>query len=156
MYHQAAPTQSIQTLVEYMCLYPCPQTVKSLPIVWETQVQSPGREDPVEKETATTPVFLPRKSQGWRSLAGYSTWGCKESNTTKQLHFHFLCVSFSIISHLHMRQWRYFYKAMKHKQSLTFCYHPQPWVFYQLMLLPTVIYVCLAMLFILGHAVISL
>ena len=111
MYHQAAPTQSIQTLVEYMCLYPCPQTVKSLPIVWETQLRSPGREDPVEKETATTPVFLPGKFQGWRSLAGYSTWGCKESNTNEQLHFHLQHVSFSIISHLHMRQWRYLYKA---------------------------------------------
>ena len=26
---------------------------------------------------ATTPVFLPGKSHGQRSLAGYSPWGCK-------------------------------------------------------------------------------
>jgi len=30
-----------------------------------------------------TPVFLPGKSHGWRSLAGYSPWGCKESDTTE-------------------------------------------------------------------------
>ena len=35
-----------------------------------------------------TPVFLPGKSHGWRSLVGYSPWGCKESDTTEWLHFH--------------------------------------------------------------------
>ena len=29
------------------------QTVKSLPVVWETQVRSPGWEDPLEKGMAT-------------------------------------------------------------------------------------------------------
>ena len=40
----------------------------------EMQVQSRGREDPLEEEMATqpTPVFLPGKSQGERSLGGYS------------------------------------------------------------------------------------
>ena len=36
-----------------------------------------------------TPVLLPGKSQGWRSLVGYSPWGREESDTTEQLHFHF-------------------------------------------------------------------
>ena len=36
-----------------------------------------------------TPVLLPGKSHGWRSLVGYSPWGCEESDTTEQLHFHF-------------------------------------------------------------------
>ena len=36
-----------------------------------------------------TPVLLPRKSHGWRSLVGCSPWGGKESDTTEQLHFHF-------------------------------------------------------------------
>ena len=35
-----------------------------------------------------TPVFLPGKSHGWRSLAGYSQWGHKELNMTEQLQFH--------------------------------------------------------------------
>ena len=45
------------------------QMVKSPPAVRETQVQSPGREDPLEKEIVTQPVFLPGESHGWRSLA---------------------------------------------------------------------------------------
>ena len=36
-----------------------------------------------------TPVFLPGKSHGQRNLVGYSPWGCKESDTTERLHFHF-------------------------------------------------------------------
>ena len=32
-----------------------------------------------------TPVFLPGKSHGQRSLAGYSPWGHKESEMTEQL-----------------------------------------------------------------------
>ena len=28
--------------------------------------------------------------RGWRSLVGCSPWGHKESDTTEQLHFHFL------------------------------------------------------------------
>ena len=34
-----------------------------------------------------TPVLLPGKSHGWRSLVGYSPWGLKESDTTERLHF---------------------------------------------------------------------
>ena len=37
-----------------------------------------------------TPVLLPGKFHGRRSLVGYSPWGCKESDTTERLHFHFL------------------------------------------------------------------
>ena len=36
-----------------------------------------------------TPVLLPGKSHGWRSLVGCSPWGHKESDMTEQLHFHF-------------------------------------------------------------------
>ena len=36
-----------------------------------------------------TPVLLPGKSHGRRSLVGCSPWGLKESDTTEQLHFHF-------------------------------------------------------------------
>ena len=34
------------------------------------------------------PVFLPGKFHGQRSLAGYSPWGCKESETTLHTHTH--------------------------------------------------------------------
>ena len=36
-----------------------------------------------------TPVLLPEKSHGRRSLEGYSPWGRWESDTTECLHFHF-------------------------------------------------------------------
>ena len=36
-----------------------------------------------------TPVLLPGKSYGWRSLEGCSPWGLEESDTTERLHFHF-------------------------------------------------------------------
>ena len=36
-----------------------------------------------------TPVLLPGKSHGWRSLLGCSPRGCEESDTTERLHFHF-------------------------------------------------------------------
>ena len=36
-----------------------------------------------------TPELLPGKSYGWRSLVGCSPWGREESDTTKQLPFHF-------------------------------------------------------------------
>ena len=61
------------------------QTVKHLPAMRETRVRFLGREDPLEKES--TPVLLPGKSHGWRSLIGYSPWGPKELDTTERLHF---------------------------------------------------------------------
>ena len=36
-----------------------------------------------------TPVLLPGKSHGWRSLVGCSPWDPEELDTTEQLHFHF-------------------------------------------------------------------
>ena len=41
------------------------------------------------RQWQATPVLLPRKSHGWRSLVGYSPWGRHESVTTERLHFHF-------------------------------------------------------------------
>ena len=45
--------------------------VKNLPAKQETWFQSSGQEDPLDKEMATTPVFLPGKSHGQRNLADY-------------------------------------------------------------------------------------
>ena len=41
-----------------------------------------------------TPVLLPGKSHGRRSLVGCCLWGRTESDTTERLHFHFslLCI----------------------------------------------------------------
>ena len=43
------------------------------------------RKIPWRKEWQLTPVFLPGEFHGQRSLAGYSLWGHKESDTTEQL-----------------------------------------------------------------------
>ena len=49
------------------------QTVKNPPAVRETQVQSLGQEDPLEKGWLPTPVFLPEEFHGQRSLVGYTS-----------------------------------------------------------------------------------
>ena len=61
------------------------QMVKHLPTMGENGVQSLGREDLLEKEMATHSSILSWKSHGWKSLVGYSPWGCKESDMTEQL-----------------------------------------------------------------------
>ena len=67
------------------------QTVKRLPTTQEDPGLIPGlgRSPTQRRKWQPTPVFLPGKSHGLRSLVGYSPWGCKESDTTEQLHFHF-------------------------------------------------------------------
>ena len=59
------------------------QTVKNLPIKQETQIPPLGQEDPCRREWLPTPVFLPGESHGQRKWAGYSLWGCKESDVTE-------------------------------------------------------------------------
>ena len=76
------------------------QMVKSLPAMQETQVQSLGWEDPLEKKMASHSSILAWRvpwrefhscleNSHQRSLAGYSPWGCKESDTTEWLSIHF-------------------------------------------------------------------
>ena len=43
----------------------------------------------LKRQWHPTPVLLPGKSHGRRSLIGCSPWGRYESDTTEQLHFHF-------------------------------------------------------------------
>ena len=59
--------------------------VKTVPAMQETQVPSLGWEYPRRREWLPSPVFLPGEFHGHRSLAGYSPWACKESNTTERL-----------------------------------------------------------------------
>ena len=60
------------------------QTVKNLPAMQETWVQSPGWEELLVKGMPPTPVFLPGESHGQKSLVSYSPWGCKESDMTER------------------------------------------------------------------------
>ena len=55
--------------------FPGSSEVKNLPAVQETQVQSLGWVDPLERKWQPTPVFLPGEAQDQRSLASYSSGG---------------------------------------------------------------------------------
>ena len=57
----------------------------------EMRVFSLAWEDPLGRKWQPTPVFLPGKFHGQRSLLGYSPWGCRESDTTEQLSTHHAC-----------------------------------------------------------------
>ena len=61
--------------------------VKHLPTVPETRVNPWVRKISWGRKWQPTPVFLPVKSRGQRSLVGYSPCGHKESDTTEQFHF---------------------------------------------------------------------
>ena len=49
----------------------------------------PGSSWSWRRQWHPTPVLLPGKSHGWRTLVGFSPWGLEESDTTERLHFHF-------------------------------------------------------------------
>ena len=61
--------------------------VKNPPVLdtEEVRVRSLGGEDPLEKEMATLSSVLVGESQGHKSPAGYSPWGCKGSDLTWRL-----------------------------------------------------------------------
>ena len=58
------------------------RAAKSLPAMQETWVQSLGQEAPMEKKWLPTPIFLPGKSHGQRSLVSYSPRGHNELDMT--------------------------------------------------------------------------
>ena len=57
---------------------------KNLPAMQETRVQPLGWEDPQRREWQPTPAFLPGELHEHGSLASYSPWGCKESDTIER------------------------------------------------------------------------
>ena len=62
------------------------QSVKNLPVVQETARFNPWvGKIPWRRKWQPTPVSLPGKSHGQRSLVGCSPWGRKESGTTERL-----------------------------------------------------------------------
>ena len=73
----------------YLLGFPSGSVVKNSPAkqeIQETQVQSLGWEDPLKGKWQPTPVFLPGKSHGQRSLGDYNPWGHKKSDTTEHEH----------------------------------------------------------------------
>ena len=63
---------------------------------------------PWRRKWQPTPVLSPGKSHGWRSLVGWSPWGCEESDMTERLHFHFLllCIGEGNGTHSSILAWR--------------------------------------------------
>ena len=53
-----------------------------------------------------TPLLLPGKSDGRRSLEGYSPWGRWGSDTTERLHFHFPALEKEMATHSSVLAWR--------------------------------------------------
>ena len=64
------------------------QMVKNPPAMRRPGFDPWAGEDPLEKDMATTPIFLPGESHGQKSLVGYSPGGCKEVDTMEQLSWH--------------------------------------------------------------------
>jgi len=62
------------------------QIVKRLPAMRETWFNPWIRKIPWRRKWQPTPVLLPGKSHGQRSLVGYSPWDLKESDMTERLH----------------------------------------------------------------------
>ena len=53
-----------------------------------------------------TPVLLPGKSHGWRSLVGCIPWGHQESDMTEQLHLHVHALEKEMATHSSVLAWR--------------------------------------------------
>ena len=60
------------------------------------------------RQWQATPVLLPGKSYGWRSLVGCSPWGRSESDATERLqfHFHFHTMEKAMATHSSVLAWR--------------------------------------------------
>ena len=61
---------------------------------------------PWRRQWYPTPVLLPGKSHGWRSLVGCSPWGREESDTTERLPFHFHALEKEMATHSSVLAWR--------------------------------------------------
>ena len=68
----------------FVCASLVAQLVKAPPAMWETWVQSLVWEDCWRRDRLPIPIFWAREFHGL-----YSSWGCKESDTTEQRSFHF-------------------------------------------------------------------
>ena len=62
---------------------PGESAVKDLPAMQETRFDPWVGTMPWKREPQSTLVFLPGEFREQRSLAGYSPWGCKESERTE-------------------------------------------------------------------------
>ena len=71
-----------------------------------------GEKIPWRRKRKPVPVFLPGKSHGQKSLAGYSPWGCKILDVTEQLSTHAYVIDVSLSIHPSMNN-------MKRQKDMT-------------------------------------
>ena len=114
MLKSAEAPQNANRIVRFQQL-PGARTVKNLPAVQETGVQSLGWEDPWRREWQPILVLLPGESHEQRSLAGCSPWGLKESDTTERL-----TLPFS-----HFQQFHFWVKIPKNGKQVHLCLQQQ-------------------------------
>ena len=92
----------------YLEVYLVAQAVKHLPAMWETGFDPWVGKIPWRRKWQSTPVLLPGKSHGQRSLVGYSPWGHKKLDTTERLHFHFnwriITLNIVLVSVIHQHE----------------------------------------------------
>ena len=69
--------------------------------IQEMWVRSLGWEDPWRRAWQPTPVFLPGEPHGQRGLVGYSSRGCKKSDTTEMTEH----ISWSVTGWCYLRGW---------------------------------------------------
>ena len=97
--------------------------VKHLTTMWETRVQSLCWEDLLEKEWQPTPVFLPGKTPGQRSLVGHSPWVAKSRTVLSDftiLHSTLLKaygISGNILDDFRMSSWHDTYSMYNYKKQ---------------------------------------
>ena len=70
--------------------------VKNLPATWETQVQSLGWEDPLEKEMATPSSILAWRILWTEDLGRPQSMGSQEADTTQQLNRHHISLIYLV------------------------------------------------------------
>ena len=73
----ALPGSSVHGILQARILELVAISVKNLPAVQETRIQSLGREDPLEKETATYSSILAWKILWTEELGGLQSMGLK-------------------------------------------------------------------------------
>ena len=79
---QASGRRTFSTSLKKDVDFPVAQTVKNLPSVQETQIQSLGWEDPLEKETATHSSILAWEILWTEEPGGLQCMGSQESDKT--------------------------------------------------------------------------
>ena len=104
-----------------MCVqgFPSGSVFKNPPVIQETLVRSLGQEDTLEKEMATTPVFLPGKSHGQGNLEGYSPWGLQRVGHNLEAEHALMCVYNIMMALTENRQYKGGQVALPYSDELT-------------------------------------